>query len=421
MEPRYFSHGCTRHAAPKRPSRVPLRFEKGLAHESMQSENELQNELLPVTVSSVDKGLNVLEISSKFLPQGILVTVVSEVWKFLWTRLMTELAPQSKMGAYVRPSYNFTFPSSAAGSSDGGLIVDASKRYRVYVGNPCPWCHRVLLTILVLQLQEDIEVVTLQDNPRKASRGGWILHPAPDVHGNMDLRDVYNFFYDNGSFTGRCTAPLLVDTKQRQIVSNESADIVRLLIQFCERKQQQQLPMELNKIADDENYHVSAPPLMDLLPTALQSEIDAMNDWIYRLINNGVYRCGFSTTQYGYDIACQDVREGLRRCEAQLQSTQAYMCGAHFTEVDLRLLPTVLRFDGVYGPLFRAGGSHIRIKSDFPALQQWLVQCWTTIPGVRESIDLPDACASYYRQLFPLNPSGIVPFPVSAQELGLEE
>jgi glutathionyl-hydroquinone reductase len=354
--------------------------------------------------------LNLLEISSQFLPQGILVTVVSEVWKFMWTRLMTELAPQSKLGAYVRPSYNFTFQSSVTESVEGGLSIDDTKRYRVYVGNPCPWCHRVLLAILVLQLQEDIDVMTVQDNPKKASRGGWILDPAPDADGNKDLRDVYNCFYDSGSFTGRCTAPLLVDTNSRQIVSNESSDIVRLLIQFYKRKRQQHSMTNLDPV----------PPLMDLLPSELQTEIDVMNEWIYRLVNNGVYRCGFSTTQYGYDIACQDVREGLQRCETQLQLTQAFMCGSNFTEVDLRLLPTILRFDGVYGPLFRAGGSHLRIKSDYPAMQQWLVRCWTIIPGVRESIDLPDACSSYYRQLFPLNPSGIVPFPVTAQDLGLE-
>ena len=371
------------------------------------------------TSTSVDKGLNLLEISSQFLPQGILVTIVSEVWKFLWTRLMTELAPQSKLGAYVRPSYNFTFSSALADPSTGeGLALEPRRRYQIYVGNPCPWCHRVLLTILVLQLQEDIDVIPLQDNPRKASRGGWILQPAPDAHGNMDLRDIYNYYYfdKGGGYTGRCTAPLLVDTESRQIISNESSDIVRLLIQFYERKQHQ-----LEKSHDSDPEIPASHPRIDLLPAELQTEIDTMNEWIYRLLNNGVYRCGFATTQYGYDMACQDVREGLRLCEEQLQITQNYMCGASFTEVDVRLLPTILRFDGVYGPFFRAGGSHICIRSDYPAIQQWLVRCWKHIPGVRTSIELTDACSSYYRQLFPLNPSGITPYPVTAKDLGLEE
>ena len=133
---------------------------------------------------------------------------------------------------------------------------------------------------------------------------------------------------------------------------------------------------------------------------------------------DGCYRCGFSTTQAAYDEASRDVREGLRRCEEKL-STQDFLCGSQFTEADLRLLPTMLRFDAAYAPLFKAGGTHLRIRSDYPHLHAWLKRCWA-MPGIKDSIDLADATGSYFKQLFPLNPGGILPTPPTAQDLGLE-
>jgi putative glutathione S-transferase len=133
-----------------------------------------------------------------------------------------------------------------------------------------------------------------------------------------------------------------------------------------------------------------------------------------------VYRCGFSTSQDAYDRAAQNVREGLRRCEERLGKSR-FLCGDDgITDADLRLLPTILRFDGVYAPLFKAGGTHIKIRADYPNIFRWLRMCWE-MPQVRNSIDLADACSSYYRQLFPLNPGGIIPLVVTARDLGLEE
>jgi len=139
---------------------------------------------------------------------------------------------------------------------------------------------------------------------------------------------------------------------------------------------------------------------------------------VYELLNNGVYRCGFSTTQGAYDRASAGVRRGLERCE-QVLAEDGYLCGPRFTEADLRLLPTALRFDGCYAPLFRAGGAHLRIR-DFPHLHGWLVRCWNEVPGVQDSIDIEDASSSYYRQLFPLNPGGLIPSPITAVDMGLE-
>ena len=245
----------------------------------------------------------------------------------------------------------------------------------------------------------------LEDNPRKASRGGWIFSAAqPDVDFRCrDLRELYETL--SPGYRGRCTAPLLVDKKSRTIVSNESSDIVRIL----------------NRVALGGDNDTTTTRI-NLVPEELRREIDETNEWVYRLLNNGVYRCGFSTTQAAYDAAARDVRDGLEKCQERL-TAHPFLCGAQFTEADLRLLPTILRFDGVYAPLFKAGGAHLRCcgggGTTYSAIFAWLQRCWD-MPAVRESIDLPDACASYYRQLFPLNPGGIVPAPVTARELGLE-
>lgn len=348
----------------------------------------------------LDKGFNLLELASGIVPQGTIVRTAKEGWKFAWQRMMAELAPQDEQGNYQRPSYNFQ------GRIGDAEFPDEPGRYHLYVGNPCPWCHRTLLTAYLLGITTDeLGITRLEDNPTKASRGGWVfsnLQPDP-VLGSHDLRELYDGLVPGGKFTGRCTAPLLVDKKKRRIVSNESADIVRMLNQAYFGKKN------------------SFGSRLNLYPNHLAAKIDETNEWVYRLLNNGVYRCGFSTTQLAYDKAAADVRQGLVRCEEMIRDSGAYLCGSELTEADVRLLPTILRFDGAYAPLFRAGGAHLRIRCDYPHIYRWLQTCWNEFPAVRQSIDISDACASYYRQLFPLNPGGIIPAPVTANALGLEE
>ena len=236
----------------------------------------------------------------------------------------------------------------------------------------------------------------LEDNPVKASRGGWVFsRNHPDPLGCVDLRELYDKL--SPGFTGRCTAPLLVDLKARKIVSNESADIVRML--------------------DAATFGNIEKERMDLYPADLANQIDETNEWVYELLSNGCYRCGFATTQAAYNRASADVRHGLKRCE-EILSTQDYLCGDVFTEADLRLLPTILRFDGAYAPLFRAGGAHLRIR-DYPSLLRWFQRCWA-IDGLPETIDLQAATSSYYKQFFPLNPGGLLPTPITAEDIGLE-
>ena len=120
--------------------------------------------------NNLDKGFNILESASKILPQGRIVQTAKETWKFAWQRMMAELAPQDKSGSYTRPTYNF---QGRIGTPE---FPDEPGRYHVYVGNPCPWCHRVRLALALRKIgKEGMGVTILVDDPVKASRGGWVF------------------------------------------------------------------------------------------------------------------------------------------------------------------------------------------------------------------------------------------------------
>ena len=131
----------------------------------------------------LDKGFNLLETTSKFLPQGGLVKTAKGSWNFIWKRMMAELAPQSKSGSYERPAY------ASKGEIGNAEFPDEKGRYHVYVGNPCPWCHRVKLAIALKKLGPDnIGQTLLESNAEKASRGGWIFSSMDkDPLGHYDL------------------------------------------------------------------------------------------------------------------------------------------------------------------------------------------------------------------------------------------
>jgi putative glutathione S-transferase len=339
-----------------------------------------------------DRGLNLLSRTSRLVPQSLVVGTAKAVWRFIWERMLTELAPRDDGGGYQRPKAAF---DGCIGSESHPV---ESGRYHVYLGNPCPWCHRVALLVAFKGLETEGHVTTslLLDDPLKASRGGWAFSPErPDpVHGAKDLWEVYDRL--SPGYVGRCTAPLLIDRRSNTVVSNESEAIVRMLAAA--------------------RFGDSPKGRRDLRPTALAPLIDETNEWVYRQLNNGVYRCGFATTQAAYDTAAAEVRAGLRRADALL-ATQPFLCGDHVTEADIRLLPTAVRFDAVYAPFFKAGGVHLRIR-DYPALFAWMQRCWA-LDDLRSTYDLPDAQGSYYRQLFPLSPGSIVPTPPTLEDIGL--
>eukprot|EP00887_Chlorella_sp_A99_P002660 scaffold6.g2660.t1 len=303
---------------------------------------------------------------------------------------MRELAPQSAGGGYVRPSYTFTH-----------LIGDPSfpaepGRYHLYVGNPCPWCHRVLLALAVLGLAPAISFSWLVDDPERASRGGWVFEGRDPVFGCRDLREVYSLL--SPGYSGRCTAPLLVDKKERRVVCNESALILRSLARL-------------------DGWPGATG--VELRPQELAAEVDAWNERLYEGMNNAVYRSGFATSQAAYEEAQRQLWATLDEVEAQL-SQQRFLCGPRFTEADLRLFPTIVR-SALYATLFKCCRRRV---ADYPALAAWMRDVHSLEVGgsslqVCDCFDLEDARRSYFSQLFPLSPGGIVPTGPTALDIGL--
>jgi putative glutathione S-transferase len=304
---------------------------------------------------------------------------------------MRELAPQDK-GAYVRPGYAF----------NGVEYLPDPGRYTLYLGQPCPWCHRVLMTLRLRGLESALRVVRAADDPERASRGGWVFDAPEPVFGANDLREVYDAAAPGGGgFRGRCTAPFMVDALQKTAVSNDSASLMRALN-----------ALEVPGASSD----------VDLAPPALLDQIDAWNARLGGAVNDGVYRAGFATTQAAHDAAAGALWAALAEAQAQLAETR-FLTGDRFTEADARLFATAVRFDAAYLPLFLRGGA--RRLADFPALAAWLRDC-AQLPLPRggvllDTVDVDDCRRSYFRQLFPLNPGGLLPLGPTAADLNLLE
>jgi putative glutathione S-transferase len=223
---------------------------------------------------------------------------------------------------------------------------------------------------------------------------GWRF--GPEGRGDLDpeigaerLHQLYTA--SDPSFTGRATVPVLWDRERQVIVSNESADIIRMF----------------NSAFDD----IGAEP-GDWYPHHLRPEIDRTNQIIYRGLNNAVYRAGFATSQEGYNEAASEVFETLDWLE-ELLSTRARVCGRRETEADWRLFTTLIRFDHVYHGHFRCDRRRI---VDYPAIWSYTRELFQR-RGVRETFDLMQIREHYYLSHPRLNPSGIVPL---GPELNLE-
>lgn len=278
---------------------------------------------------------------------------------------------------------NWVTPDGAPGpSGEGGFAAEAG-RYHLYVSLACPWAHRTLILRRLKGLEDMIGLsvvhwLMLED--------GWTFEPGPGVlpdpffHARA-LHEVYAGA--EPGFTGRATVPVLFDTRQRRIVSNESAEIIRMF----------------NSAFDA----VGAQP-GDFYPEDLRSEIDAVNARVYDTLNNGVYKAGFAATQEAYEDAVRPIFETLDWLEARL-ARQRYLCGDRLTEADWRLFTTLVRFDPVYATHFKC---NLRRIVDYPNLQGFLRELYQ-MQGVAETVDFDHIKRHYFGSHRHINPSGIVP------------
>jgi len=271
-------------------------------------------------------------------------------------------------------------------TADGGSGFPAEAgRYHLYVSLACPWAHRTVIYRRLRGLEDAISMTVV--DPERDERG-WRVDPGgrgttdDPVNGFTFLSEAYTA--TDPSFEGRVTVPVLWDRETGRIVNNESADIIRML--------------------DREFAAHARRPEPLYCPPELEAEIDAMNEYVYAHVNDGVYRCGFATTQEAYDEAFAALFEGLDTIERRL-ATRRYLLGARITEADWRLFTTLARFDPVYVTHFKC---NLRRIADYPNLSGYFRDLLSQ-DGVAGTVDLDHIRRHYYRTHRTLNPAGIVP------------
>ncbi len=287
---------------------------------------------------------------------------------------------KSTGGRFQRSESRFREWISADGSS--GFKAE-SGRYHLYVSLACPWAHRTLIARQLKGLADHISVSVV--NPLMREHG-WTFEPddgvIPDtVHGARYLYEVYQ--KADPSYTGRVTTPTLWDRERETIVSNESADILRML--------------------DSEFVGVGASGPV-LYPSELRKEIDEVNELVYHRVNNGVYKAGFATSQEAYDEAVTDLFAALDALEARL-ARQPFLAGEVVTEADWRLWTTLIRFDPVYHGHFKCNRRRLVDYRNLWDLTRALYQ----VPGIAETVNMDHITRHYYQSHRQINPTGIVP------------
>lgn len=290
-------------------------------------------------------------------------------------------------GRFVRSDAQYrnwiTADGSPGPSGSGGFRAE-SGRYHLYVSLACPWAHRTLIYRAPKGLTDHIGVSVVHPLMREH---GWTFDDdfagatGDRLYGLERLYELY--LRAKPDYSGRVTVPVLWDRERETIVSNESADIIRML--------------------DGAFAEVGARP-GTFRPPELADQIDAINERVYHRINNGVYKAGFATSQEAYQEAVEELFAELDRLE-QLLDGQRYLAGGRLTEADWRLFTTLARFDPVYVQHFKC---NIRRIADYPNLSNYLRELYQ-VPGVAETLDLQHIRHHYFRSHPTINPYGIIP------------
>jgi len=270
-----------------------------------------------------------------------------------------------------------TIDGSAGPTGRGGYAAETG-RYHLFVAWNCPWAHRTLLVRAIKGIEAEISVSFAR--PRRTDQGWVFDESGPFCDPMLKARAVHQVYaLADPTYTGRITVPVLFDKQTSRPVSNESADIIRMF----------------NEV------YTQGP---DLYPAPLCDAIDGWNDLIYPTLNNGVYRAGFARTQAAYDRAVAEVFATLEKIETQLGKTR-YLTGESLTEADLRLFPTLARFDVAYHYAFKCNLFRISDCSNLWAYAREIYQ----MPGVAGTVDFDIYKQGYFSPSELRNPLGIVP------------
>ena len=295
--------------------------------------------------------------------------------------------PKTSDGAFERKESvfrNWVTADGAPGPTGAGGFAAESGRYHLYVSYACPWAHRALIYRAVKGLAAHITVDVV--HPFMLDDGwtfdtGYPGTTGDTLLGKRVLREVY--LESDPQATTKVTVPVLWDRQTETIVSNESAEIIRML------------GTAFDRITGN---------ALDFRPEALADEIDGLNARIYRGFNNGVYRAGFARTQTAYDTAAEEVFATLDWLEAHL-ADRRFLTGEAITEADWRLATTLFRFDTAYHGHFKCNRRRI---VDCPNLWDY-TRALYQYPGVRETVHFDHIAWHYYHSHRTINPTGIVP------------
>ena len=306
--------------------------------------------------------------------------LVDGEWRDVW------YDTDSTGGRFVRQDSlfrNWITPDGAPGPTGEGGFAAESGRYHLYVSYACPWAHRTLIFRELKGLAPHIDVSVVDPDMLDE---GWTLegdYPGATgdrLHGRTRLHQVYTLADPQG--TTRVTVPLLWDKAQGRIVSNESADIIRMF----------------NSAFDGITGDAT-----DFWPEALRDQIEEVNARVYETVNNGVYRCGFATSQEAYDDAVGALFDSLDWLEHRLASRR-YLIGDRVTEADWRLFTTLARFDPVYVGHFKCDRRRL---VDYPNLWAYARELYQW-PGVAGTVNFDHIRRHYYYSHATVNPNRII-------------
>lgn len=289
-------------------------------------------------------------------------------------------------GEFERKASSFrnyvTRDGSPGPTGAGGFAAEAG-RYHLYVSAACPWAHR---TCIMRHRKKLDDLISISVVHWLMGDGGWTFNPGPSVipdvvNNTRFLRDVY--LAADPAYSGRVTVPVLWDRERGTIVSNESAEILRMFDRAFD---------EVG--AEGPTYR----------PDELADEIDAVNARVYETVNNGVYKAGFATTQDAYARAAEALFETLDWLEARLDGRE-FLIGEQLTEADIRLYTTLVRFDPVYHGHFKC---NLRRIVDYPNLWGYLRRLYA-MDGFGATTNVMHIKNHYYASHRGLNPTGVVP------------
>ena len=308
----------------------------------------------------------------------IFVKTARQIWNFEWKILMNGLAPSDSKGNYKRPinlQGNIQIPTK-----EDLKYRDSAQMPCLIVGKSCPWAHRAWMIYEIKGLNKSINLhIAKVDN----EGGRWVLEP--NIKGCKTLQEIYR---KCGNYQSRrATVPMLFDPGEEakstlSLINNESAELVEILNNW---------PLNDNEI--------------ELNPKRYKTKILNWQNLIQENINNGVYKCGFARNQKAYEKASKDLFSALNTIEESLNSDGPWLCGKDLTIADIRLFPTLIRWETIYEPLFKC--SQESLKS-FPNIIEWRKKIFN-IQAIKKTCDIDAWRKDYFGALFPLNPSGIIP------------